>query len=145
MKSAWLLACVCSLVLCSAAASQTPSQAPITLASILGQPAVGGSCPTPQNGALFAAKHPRLGLAKADCSASCGSDPAVSCSGSTCSAADRACNGERGHVTCDGNTYWCPTVCCTGNCCTCDQTGDCFACCRCDGGGIGYCFAFCGY
>lgn len=47
----------------------------------------------------------------ADCTAYCGADPPVSCSGATCSAADRSCPGERGHVTCGSTTYWCATPC----------------------------------
>ena len=62
----------------------------------------------------------------------------VYCEGNnTCSAYDRLCSSEQGHVTCDGVTTWCPTSCPTTcgpqcqSCETCNQTWDCFACCRC--------------
>jgi hypothetical protein len=44
----------------------------------------------------------------------------VSCEGNnSCSAWDRNCSwGEVGHVTCDGNTYACPTQCCPDDFCT---------------------------
>jgi hypothetical protein len=47
--------------------------------------------------------------------ASCGGT-SISCSSNTssssCSGADRNCTaGERGHVTCNGVTTWCPTAC----------------------------------
>ena len=47
------------------------------------------------------------------CSVTCGLfQQGVSCSGATCSAVQRSCHAEVGHVTCDGNTYYC------GPCCT---------------------------
>ncbi|HEX7186274.1 MAG TPA: hypothetical protein VF756_30910 [Thermoanaerobaculia bacterium] len=52
----------------------------------------------------------------ADCTASCGSYPPVSCSGSTCFAVDRSCPEQRGYATCDGVTYYCPV--CTPITCT---------------------------
>lgn len=45
---------------------------------------------------------------KADCTADCGPFTDVSCSGTVCNAVNRSCPGERGHVTCDGTTYYCP-------------------------------------
>ena len=44
----------------------------------------------------------------ADCTAYCGSNPPVSCSGNTCVAVDQSCPGQRGYATCDGVTYYCP-------------------------------------
>jgi hypothetical protein len=70
----------------------------------------------------------------------------VSCSGnSTCSAFDRNCTaGERGHVTCDGVTTWCPQTCGGFDWCpACNETGDCFACCRCAGGSPAACLNAC--
>ena len=65
---------------------------------------------------------------QATCTADCGSDPDVSCTGSICTAVDRNCAiGERGYVSCPSET-WCASPCpvCTdgqsrfvdtGNCC----------------------------
>lgn len=65
----------------------------------------------------FAAKRPSVGR-KALCTATanCGNGATVYCesnsSATSCSAADRNCSaGEQGHVTCDGNTYWCGAAC----------------------------------
>jgi hypothetical protein len=80
---------------------------------------------------------PPAHLATAQCQASCYPGgpigPPVSCSGGTCSAVDRDCTmGERGHVTCDGTTYYCTNPCTL--CQKCYDTGDCVACCWCAGG-----------
>lgn len=49
------------------------------------------------------------------CSVDCGLlNPDVSCSGAVCSAVQRSCHGERGRVTCDGNTYYCAPCCTDG-------------------------------
>ncbi len=136
MKMALVL-CACTLVLCSAAGfALAPSEAAFNLVSILSQPALSGSCPTPRSEVLFAAPGKEVGGFKAFCEASCGIDGTVSCSGTTCSATNRSCPSEQGHVTCDGNTTWCPTCpsCSGAFCCACVNTGACFACCRCDGG-----------
>ena len=70
--------------------------------------------------------------------AACDSGVTVSCTGRyNCAAVDRNCSiAERGHVTCDGVTTYCPTACGAdgSSCDECAATGDCFACCRCDGG-----------
>lgn len=153
MRKVWFLAC--TMVLISAAGfAQTPSVAPLTneaLAAILGPAAVHGACAVPQNEAVFASNRSRAGLAKScSATATCGTDPSVSCSvtgtGGTCTFANRNCNGgEQGHVTCNGVTTWCPTICPPSTWCQkCDDTGDCFACCRCDGGGAGHCAFICG-
>lgn len=50
---------------------------------------------------------------RAVCTVDCGElNSPVSCSGTTCTAVDRSCPGERGHVTCGTTTLTCP-VCCT--------------------------------
>lgn len=50
-------------------------------------------------------------IAPAYCIADCSPDgPDVDCTGDTCSAVDRNCSaGQRGYVTCDGYTTFCPT------------------------------------
>jgi hypothetical protein len=88
--------------------------------------------------------------------ANCGDGTTVYCESDTsttsCSAADRNCPGERGHVTCNGVTTWCAEECpgcgpdfcgweaeadCAANCypcnyrLTCNYTY-CFEGCRCD-------------
>lgn len=92
-------------------------------------PSLCASSPAPVEQALFAAG----GTVKSFCSADCGADPPVSCNGNVCSAYNRSCSAERGHVTCDGVTYWCPTVCAcsegtfknvaTGPSCSCEVEG----------------------
>lgn len=139
MKSARILGYALLLVV-FAGSARASSQAPLTradLATILGQPAVAGSCATQQDRVLLTAKPPvsqPLSLCTATAHCATGT---VSCSSNSsttaCSAADRDCSiGERGHVTCDGVTTVCPTVC--SFCDECNLTGDCFACCRCGGG-----------
>jgi hypothetical protein len=158
MKKASILACIL-LFVSVAAFAQTPSHPPLTqeaLAAILGQPAA-SSCATQPSGVRQVARRPAILTGKSACTATanCGSDPARSCSGnSSCTAVDRDCSvNEQGHVTCDGVTTWCPTVCpspCAGltgtqyQCCQCDQTGDCLHCCRCAGGNFADCLNNCG-
>ena len=84
---------------------------------------------------VSAAKRP--GMEKALCSAqaSCGSYT-ISCQGNnsttSCSATDRNCPNQRGHVTCDGVTTWCSEPCpgCPSNWCTfeSDCAWSCFPC-----------------
>jgi hypothetical protein len=151
MKKEWILACVL-LFVAVAAFAQTPSQHPLSreaLAAILGLPAT-GSCATQPSGVRQAAKRPAVLTGKSACTATanCGSDPAAFCSGdSSCTAVDRNCSvNEPGHVTCDGNTFWCPTQCTTtcDRCCQCAQTGECLPCCRCAGGNFADCLNNCG-
>jgi hypothetical protein len=155
MKNPWILACVL-LFVTVAAFAQTPSRPPLTreaLTAILGLPAA-SSCATQPSGVRQVAKRPAiLGKSLCNAMASCGTDPSVSCSGSTsCIAVDADCtNFETGYVTCDGVTKSCPTQCnCDAligmhnrQCCNCAQTGDCIDCCRCDGGGIFQCSQLC--
>lgn len=151
MRKVWSL--TCALILVSVVGfAQTPSAAPLpseTLAAILSPPAAAGptSCPPSQGKALFAATEGGGESTMSECNATANCESGtVYCEGNNnCSAFDRSCSSERGHVTCDGVTTWCPTECpqtcgpqCQ-NCETCSQTGDCFACCRCGGGSIYYC------
>jgi hypothetical protein len=79
---------------------------------------------TPADPARPASRPPGGGvgvLALCTATANCGSGSSVSCEDNTdpanCTSVDRNCAvGEPGHVTCDGNTTWCPTACP----CTCD-------------------------
>lgn len=129
--------------------AQTPSNAPLSgeiLAAILGQPATEGSCPTPQSGMFLSKSEIPPPQITATCTASCGGALSVSCTGSTCSAFNRNCPSEQGHVVCDGVATWCPTTCsCAFNdwCCLCQETAECFYCCRCDGGSSAYCRSIC--
>jgi len=160
MKKASFLGCVL-LFVSIAGFGQTQSQAPLSreaLAAILGLPAP-SSCAVRPSAQRQAAKHPAAVTGKSLCDATAICDTgSVSCSSnasvSNCSSADRSCDaGERGHVTCDGVTTWCPNACpppCQGltgidrQCCICDTTNDCIACCRCDGGTLGSCSRQCG-
>ena len=151
MKKAAIIACSL-LFVAVAGVAETKSPPPLSaqaMAAILGQPAVQGSCPTPQSEVLFAARRPAVPKS-CSATATCASGT-VSCSvpgaGGTCTFANRDCSiNERGHVTCNGVTTNCPTSCCTPPvwCCQCDNTGDCFSCCRCGGGGPGQCALQCG-
>ena len=104
-----------------AASLFTPAPAP-------SEPAVCASATAPVEQALFAG-----GGAKSFCSADCGSDPDISCTASVCSAYNRSCSAERGHIVCDGVTTWCPTACActegaikivtTGPQCSCEVEG----------------------
>jgi hypothetical protein len=145
MKRPWIVAPVLIMIWVSGFA-EAPSQAPLTsssLAKILAQAGVTGSCAMPQGEVLFAATG-----AKSVCSASanCASGT-VSCYDNTnpadCHGFDRSCPGEQGHVTCEGVTTWCPTQCpcecCSGTfrqqaCCRCSLTSDCYDCMICDYG-----------
>jgi hypothetical protein len=135
MRKAFIIACT-MLFISTLGFAQTPSATPLSseaLAAIL------GDCAPAQSDVVLAAKRPQNGQYKALCFALAVCDgTTVSCYGwnstTSCSAYDRNCAiGERGHVTCDGVTTYCPTVC--SQCDICNATGDCFACCRCDGGG----------
>lgn len=90
------------------------------------------------NGPIFAS----LGdpIPPATCSEDCNGLPNISCSGSVCTAVQRNCDiGERGYVTCDGNTTFCAEDCSGGGSTECDdgefdivRTGQC---CDCSTGG----------
>lgn len=86
------------------------------------------------------ARRPATGQEKSLCfaGASCGSY-SITCTGNnsttSCSAADRNCPYERGHVTCDGVTTWCNEPCppdcdqlesnCAWNCNPCNYNFSC--------------------
>lgn len=154
MKHVGIVACAL-LFISAAAFAQASGPAPLSsaaLAMILGQPA-GSDCGAPQeSGVALVAQRPAIALGeKALCTATANCESGtVSCQGNnsttSCSAIDRNCTaGQRGSVTCDGVTTYCPTTCPTcNNCCRCAQTGDCFACCRCDGGTLFQCSEACG-
>jgi hypothetical protein len=143
MRKAFIIACI-MLFVSALGFAQTPSVAPLpseALAAILGQ-TDSGDCAAAQPEVVLAAKRPS-GQYKALCFAIafCASG-SVSCYGynstTSCSAWDRNCSiAERGHVTCDGVTTYCPTVC--SPCELCAARGDCISCCRCDGGTIFQC------
>ena len=104
---------ILSLFTLPAMAANPPQAAPALSAvdqAFIASLAIPGA-PTP------AARPPQSGT-KALCSAaaSCNDGTIVSCTGNnsttSCSGSDRNCAvGERGHVTCDGNTTVCPTPC----------------------------------
>ena len=141
MKRASIVGCTI-LFLAVAGFAQSPDHAPLSgaaLAAILGQPTAGPCAAAPAPTAVPAVQLATgAGSTKSLCSATANCETGtVTCSSNvsvtSCSAADRNCAaGERGHVTCNGTTTWCPTVC--GICDTCYATNDCVACCRCDGG-----------
>jgi hypothetical protein len=111
MKTIWLQACCLTLVATAGLAqAPAPSAAPVDLAAILGiSPPVACPEPSPRLDAVDAARKP--GWLKNTCTALCASGT-VTCTGSgTCTAVDRACPNERGHVICDGVTTFCPTAC----------------------------------
>ncbi len=111
-----ILACLVFLVP-PATAAGAPQGAPALsdfLASLAG--------PAPVN----AAKRPAIRGEKSLCvvGATCAGGGSVSCSGNnsttSCSGVDGNCAvGEPGHVTCDGQTTWCPNTC--FNCDTLEQ------------------------
>jgi len=162
MRKAGIIACTL-LFIATAGFAETATPAPLSakaLAAILGPAAVKSACALPQTGVVLAARRPRTGggqtgggLTKALCTATAACESGtVYCEGNnsstSCSAYDRNCDlGEQGHVTCDGNTTWCPTACpCndTPMCCRCYANGDCMSCCRCDGGTLYQCAEQCG-
>jgi len=153
MTKLWIVA-PALLMIWVPGSAQTPNRAPLTnssLAKILAQPAVAGSCAMPQGEVLFAA----IGT-KSVCSASANCESGtVICYDYTnpanCQGFDRSCPGEPGHVSCDGVITWCatscpPPPCSTGTlrqraCCSCAETGDCPSCDFCEHGfyTIDYC------
>jgi hypothetical protein len=90
---------VCSLALVATAGfALSPSDAPVTLEAIFTSPA-------PISAAV---------VAKATCTANCGGTATVSCSytpPATCVAVDRNCPSQRGYVSCNGATTYCPATC----------------------------------
>jgi hypothetical protein len=91
--------------------AQAPSAAPVNLAAILGLPGDAGA--PPQSHILFLAGGGTGHPLDVTCTATCGSDPSVSCTATsgTCTAVNRSCSAERGHVTCNGVTTYCSATC----------------------------------
>lgn len=111
MKKSWILVCFLAFV-ATAGTAQPPGLAAI-FAPAEGCASPGSSLPAgPQDEKVLAAS-----MEKALCQASCGSGTYVSCSyepPSTCVAVDRNCtSNQRGYVTCNGVTTYCPTTCAT--------------------------------
>jgi hypothetical protein len=143
MRKIWFVACAFLFISTGLFAQ---SMAPLTreaLAAILSPAAGSGPCGNQQGEVLFAARRPSTGP-KSLCTATAQCESGtVSCQGnSSCTAVDRNCStGERGHVTCDGNTTNCSTAC--SSCDICAATGDCFQCCRCEGNSGPWCVREC--
>lgn len=126
--------------------AQTSSRAPVASKPFarmtLAQPA--GSCAAQPSRALSGVT--RMAGGKSLCSATANCYPGtVTCHDYTnpanCTAVDRSCPEEQGHVTCNGVTTWCPTACpCDSGgprefaCCQCAQTSDCWDCMYCQYG-----------
>jgi hypothetical protein len=91
--------------------AQAPSATPVNLAAILGLSGDGGALP--QSHFLFLAGGGTAHPSDVTCTATCGTDPSVSCtvSSGTCTAVNRSCPGERGHVTCGMTTTYCTASC----------------------------------
>ncbi len=124
-----------------AAFAQTPREDAHHLAAVLGQAADAAYCVAPLD--IPSVDRGSAPGQQSTCTAeaSCGSDPAVSCVGSSsCTAADRACPEERGHVTCDGVVTWCAMQCPSTCVATCTRFEDCLAQCGtywfCASGGV---------
>src|SRR5262245_52708977 len=141
MRTTWILAFA---LFCAPVHgfAETAAPTPLTsqvLAAILAQPmdagcgAIAQSAPPPAAMSMSTSQTKALCTATATCESGTGSCQS-NVSGTSCSAFDRSCPSEQGHVTCDGVTTWCSTSCCNSgtprqrNCCTCAETGDCEAC-----------------
>lgn len=122
------LAALAFLLSPAMAAASPPRVAPVLSdadrAFIASLAAPAGTPATP----VLVAKRPRLGgMEKSLCSATATCESGtVSCEDNTnpanCTGVDRNCSvGEKGHVTCDGVTTWCPTDCCPADWCTYEQ------------------------
>jgi hypothetical protein len=107
-----------------------PAPEPAWLFEPAAQPAVAAASTEGATIALASTgSRPGGGQITAFCQANCASGT-VSCSGSVCSAYNRNCPYEQGHVVCDGAYTWCPTSCpeCTNGQILWEPTGAC-----CDG------------
>jgi hypothetical protein len=85
----------------------------LVLAGTLAMPAA-PSAPAPRASAPAARPG---GATKSLCIADCGNlNSNVSCSGNVCSAVNQSqtCPSEPGHVTCDGQTFYCAACCTSG-------------------------------
>jgi hypothetical protein len=132
MKVSAYLVLLCCTVAVPALAADGPVLALDLGTEPLATPAV-GACDAPLDEALFATSGGKNGGGSSlvTCTADCGPYSDVSCStNGTCTAVDRNCPSQRGWVTCNGVTTFCP-VCTsgctegqfrltpTGNCCDC--------------------------
>ncbi len=149
MKKTWIVAVVLLFAALAGSAEEArrPEVAPEVRDALLAQLAANvdcGTAATPAAGpvgapeVVFAAKFATKSACNATATCQTGT---VSCNGNnSCDAWDRDCPFERGHVTCDGVTTWCPTDCCnTGTpqqraCCRCTVTGNCWDCVFCEYG-----------
>lgn len=104
--------------------AQAPGAVPVNLAAVLGL--------SEEAAPLFLAGGGTGSPSSVTCTATCGTDPSVSCtvSSGTCTAVNRNCP-ERGHVTCGATTTYCSAICpqctegtmrtfATGGCCDTD-------------------------
>jgi hypothetical protein len=128
MQKLWLV--VVLVVLCAIPCfGQAPSAAPLDLAAALGLSG-GDNFAVAQSSVLFLAGGGTGNPSNITCTATCGSDPSVSCTvaSGTCTAVNRSCPSQRGSVTCGGITTSCASVCAvctegatrtfnTNNCC----------------------------
>lgn len=102
---------------------------------------VSADCATqaPSSGVLFASSGTKGGGGQqlVTCTADCGPFDDVTCQASgTCVAVDRDCPGERGYVTCDGNTTNCPVCGTPSECDDGDFKFETGGCCDCTFGGV---------
>jgi hypothetical protein len=110
MKVSAYLVLLCCTVAVPALAADGPVPALDLGTEPLATPAV-GSCDAPLDGALFAASGGKNGGGSSlvTCTADCGPYSDVSCTtNGTCTAVDRNCPSQRGWVTCNGDTTFCP-------------------------------------
>lgn len=113
------------------AAGVAPAAAPVADA---GQLAAAPLCQTAPAAAVAPGTGTPLFL-DSFCQADCTQGSDVSCSGNVCSAQNQVCSaGQQGHVTCDGQTTFCPSCPPTGGC----TRFECRQGCGCPG-----CFSFC--
>ncbi len=128
-----LVALTLSLAPALAAPGPSPAAPALNLSdqAFVASLAVQVGAPAPVDAARRPAIQPK---SLCTASANCGGGVTVNCSSNTsvssCSAADRNCNSEQGHVTCDGVTTWCSPACpaCPDTWCTEDCDSQCYPC-----------------
>lgn len=106
MKGTYLFTCFLSFVAATGFA-QAPEPGSAVLARVSTPTA--NSCSLPEGEAVLEALQ-RIGQEKdTTCTVTCGTYPQVTCTVSgTCTGVERSCPGERGHITCNGVTTYCP-------------------------------------
>lgn len=111
MPKLWVVVVLIGLVAIPCFA-QAPSAVPVDLAAALGLSG-GDTFAVPQSGILFMAGGGTGKPSNITCTATCGSDPSVSCTvtSGTCTAVNRSCPSQRGSVTCGGITTSCASAC----------------------------------